>query len=151
MIRSVAIPAAVVTFGICLLCVASVTCRADGLPIVAGVEAVADSGEIIPVEGRRRKPPTPEEQARKDHLREQRAARWGIFTHYLLGGLSVGSGINPLSWVTGTVSSLFGFAWSVGMDLLMLVLIGLLLFGLAMLAGLYGTYRFIRWLFSRSK
>lgn len=147
MTRRAAILVAVITIGLSGLCVASVTYREDGIRIAA-------ASDVIPVEGRRRKPLTPEEQARRDHLKEQRAARWGIFTHYLLGGLSTGGGlgsINSLSWISGTVSSLFGFAWSVGMDLLTLVIIGLLLFCLFALAGLYGTYRFIRWLFSRGK
>lgn len=142
-IRRVTIPVAVLVLGLSALCVVSVTCREDGLRIVA-------ASDVVPVEGRRRKPLSPDEQARVDHLKAERARRHGIFMHYLIGGLAT-TGFNPLSWITSTVSSLFGFAWTVGTDLLMLVLIGLLLFGLAILAGLYGTYRFIRWLFSRSK
>lgn len=132
------LPTVVLTCGAILLCVVSVTCRADGLPIVDGPQVV---------EGRKH-PLTPEEQARKDHLREQRAKRWGIFMHYLIGGVSAVNtgfaGLNLFAWGGGLFSSLLGWVWTVGYDLLILFLLA---FCAVMCAGIYLAYRFVRWAF----
>lgn len=133
------LPTVVLTCGAILLCVVSVTCRADGLPVATGPQVV---------EGRKH-PLTPEEQARKDHLREQRAKRWGIFMHYLIGGVATVntgfSGLNLFAWGGSLFSSWLGWAWSVGMDLLLLALLA---FCAVLIAGLYLAYRFVRWVFT---
>lgn len=132
------IPGSVIALGIILLCVVSVTCRADGLP-------VAEVPQVV--EGRKH-PLTPEEQARKDHLREQRAKRWGIFMHYLIGGVSTVNtgfaGLNLFAWGGGLFSSLLGWVWTVGYDLLILFLLA---FCAVLVAGIYLAYRFVRWAF----
>lgn len=134
------LPICVITLATMFLCVVSVTCRADGLPLVEPPQAVQG----------RKHPLTPEEQARKDHLREQRAKRWGIFMHYLIGGVATvntgWTGLNLFAWGGSLFSSWLGWAWSVGMDLLLLALMA---FGAVLIAGLYLAYRFVRWAFSR--
>ena len=103
------------------------------------------------VEGRRNR--TPEEQARRDQLRQQRAARWGIFMHYLIGGLAashtggtLGAVATPFAWASNLFGSWLGFLWTVGYDALILMLI----FTVAGFAGCcYLAYRALRWIFTR--
>ena len=142
--RTTLIPIAAITLGTMFLCVVSLTCRADGLSLVDGPQVV---------EGRRNR--TPEEQARRDELRQQRAARWGIFMHYLIGGLAtshtggtLGAIVTPFAWASNLFGSWLGFLWNVGYDALILMLI----FTLAGVAGCcYLAYRALRWIFTPRK
>lgn len=137
------LPICVITLATMFLCVVSVTCRADGLPLIEPPQAVQG----------RKHPLTPEEQARKDHLREQRAKRWGIFMHYLIGGLAashtggtLGAIVTPFAWASNLFGSWLGFLWTVGYDALILMLI----FTVAGLVGCcYLAYRALRWIFTR--
>ena len=112
--------------------------------------AAPEPDGIQVVEGRRNR--TPEEQARRDQLRQQRAARWGIFMHYLIGGLAashtggtLGAIVTPFAWASNLFGSWLGFLWTVGYDALILMLV----FTVAGLVGCcYLAYRALRWIFT---
>jgi hypothetical protein len=117
----------------------------DQKQLDAIVEKLGKSGDEA-VAQRKRRHRTDEEQERRDHLKAERAKRWGIFLHYAGMGIGTTTGsLGLLGWGFGFISSMFGFAYIVGRDAVILMIIA----AIVIICGMvFVAYKLIRWLLS---
>lgn len=88
---------------------------------------------------------SPEHQAEKDHKKEERAKRWGIFLHYFSIGVSPFAPVSLVTWPLRAVQAFGSFAVTASYWLMVVAAVGFVAVVALYAAAAYVLYRAALW------